>query len=238
VPDSAAAGRLAPTWSELDGPDRPTLLIVPLGAYEQHGPHLPLDTDTLIASAISDRAGEILGAAVAPALAYGASGEHAGFPGTLSIGHEALAAVIVELVRSARSTFDAVVFVSGHGGNAESLRRAEAQCRSDGDRILVWRPRVPSGDAHAGRTETSLLLAIAPQLVRTGRIAPGCTASLSDLLPELRRAGVRSVSSSGVLGDPTTATAEEGWTVLAALVADLCAAVSSWARQGASSVRR
>src|SRR3712207_8629966 len=81
------------------------LLVVPLGATEQHGPHLPLGTDTVIASALAAS----LDAVVAPALPYGSSGEHAGFPGTLSIGREALVHVLVELVRSCG--FARVLFV-------------------------------------------------------------------------------------------------------------------------------
>src|SRR5687767_8440986 len=94
------------------------LLVVPLGATEQHGPHLPLGTDTIIASALASD----LDAVVAPALPYGSSGEHAGFPGTLSIGRAALEHVLLELGRSA--PFARVLFVSAHGGNAEPLAAA------------------------------------------------------------------------------------------------------------------
>ncbi len=106
------------------------------------------------------------GVAVAPAVAYGASGEHAGFPGTLLVGHEVLAELLVELVRSARRSFAGVVLVSAHGGNEEALAAGEPRCAADGDDVLVWRPSRPGGDAHAGRTETSLMLAIDPGAVR------------------------------------------------------------------------
>ena len=98
---------------------------------------------------------------VAPAVAYGASGEHAGFPGTLSIGHEALERVLVELVRSA-DAFAGVVLVNGHGGNVPALQRAVATGEDEGRRVLGWSWSLPGADAHAGRTETSLLLALAP----------------------------------------------------------------------------
>src|ERR1700761_4817199 len=101
------------TWMQVDATAGAELLAVPLGSLEQHGPHLPLDTDTRIAVAVAgglaeQRRGEGVGVgvgvgvAVAPAVAYGASGEHAAFPGTLVVGHDVLAALIVELVRSAR----------------------------------------------------------------------------------------------------------------------------------------
>lgn len=204
------------------------LLVVPLGATEQHGPHLPLATDTLISVALARRLAEIRSdVMVAPALPYGSSGEHAGFPGTLSIGQAALEAVVVELVRSA-DAFAGVVLVTGHGGNAEPLGRAVATLRGEGRRLLAWGPRVPGGDAHAGRTETSLLLALAPDLVRAEAAEPGATEPLADLMPRLREGGVAAVAPNGVLGDPTGASVDEGRALLDALVADLAAAVDAW----------
>jgi creatinine amidohydrolase len=85
-----------------------------------------------------------------------------------------------------------------------------------------------AADAHAGRTETSLVLALAPSVVRAERVEAGATAPLATLMPELRRAGVAAVSANGILGDPTGATAAEGATLLAALAADLAAAVDRW----------
>jgi len=189
------------------------LLVVPLGATEQHGPHLPLGTDTIIASALAAS----LDAVVAPALPYGSSGEHAGFAGTLSIGREALITVLVELVRS--SAFARVVFVSGHGGNAEPLAAAVRRLRDEGHDVWAWSPAW-GGDAHAGRTETSLMLALEPALVGPER-APGNTEPLTALMPRLRSEGVRGVAPNGVLGDPSGASEEEGCRLLAAAIEDL-----------------
>jgi mycofactocin precursor peptide peptidase len=205
------------------------VLVVPLGSCEQHGPHLPLDTDTRIAVALADI---LVGrwqtpAVVTPALAIGASGEHAGFPGTLSIGTDALAAVIVELVRSA-DWAPGVVLVNGHGGNAEAVHRAVRQSRSDGRRVLAWWPSIAGGDAHAGDTETSIMLAIDPHAVRMERSEPGRTEPVIELLDELRSSGVRSVSANGVLGDPTTATAARGHDVIELLSEDLLRCVERW----------
>ncbi len=214
------------TWTDLDG-GVPPRLLVPLGATEQHGPHLPLGTDTVIASAVAEGAArDAPGVAVAPALPYGASGEHAGFPGTLSLGLEAMETALVELVRSADHFAD-IVLVSWHGGNAEAVGRAVARSRADGRAVSWWEPRLPGvgADVHAGRIETSLMLAIAPDLVGDRRPA-GPSEPLAALLPALRERGVRAVSSNGVLGDARGATADEGRTLLAGLIADLGAFLS------------
>jgi creatinine amidohydrolase len=216
------------TWTQVEATGARTVLAVPLGSLEQHGPHLPLDTDSRIAGALAAGLAERCGAvAVAPTVPYGASGEHADFPGTLLMGHDVLADLLVELVRSARGSFAGVVFVNGHGGNEEALVAVEQRGAAEGDDVLVWRAMTPGGDAHAGRTETSLLLAIDPASVRLDLAEPGRTEPIATLLPRLRAEGVRPVSSNGVLGDPTGATAEEGRTLLDDLVRDLTAAVSA-----------
>jgi mycofactocin system creatininase family protein len=215
----------AKAWPEV--PDG-GLLAVPLGATEQHGPHLPLDTDTRIAVALAEglvsRRADVL---IAPALPYGSSGEHAAFAGTLSIGQQALELVLVELVRSAWFAAG-VVLVCWHGGNAEPLERATALLDRERRRILPWLPTIRGGDAHAGRTETSLMLALAPEAVRRRRAKPGNTHPLPTIAADLRREGVRAVSPNGVLGDPAGAAAEEGRRLLDTLVDDLASAVTAW----------
>lgn len=210
------------TTTEVGG--GPLTLLVPLGSTEQHGPHLPLDTDTRIATAVADAAAaDRPDVVVAPALPYGASGEHAGFAGTLSIGTDALRHVLVELVRSLGPEMRRVVLVNGHGGNAEGVAAAVTQLDREGRDVAAWSPKIPGGDAHAGRTETSLLLAIAPGLVRADRAEAGERRPLPDLLPALRAGGVGSVSPNGVLGDPCGASTAEGRATLAELTADLAA---------------
>ncbi len=204
------------------------LLAVPVAATEQHGPHLPLSTDTDLAVALCARlAAARPGVLAAPPVAYGASGEHQDFPGTLSIGAEAVELLLVELCRSATRTFSRVLLVSTHGGNAGAVRRAEQRLRAESRDILAWLPAW-EGDAHAGRAETSLELALAPDRVRPGRAAAGNTRPLTELMPELRRSGVRAVSPNGVLGDPAGASAAEGAALLGRLLADLLAALDAW----------
>jgi mycofactocin precursor peptide peptidase len=204
------------TWTDLPAG---AVLLVPVGSTEQHGPHLPLATDAIVATAVAEGIADRLDrAVVAPPVAFGASGEHDGFPGTLSVGLEVLQSVLVELGRSATIWAAAVVLVNGHGGNAAAVDAAVRRLVTEG-RDVVWVPCAASaGDAHAGRTETSLLLHLAPGLVDLERAEAGDVRPIATLLPELRQRGVRAVSPNGVLGDPAGASAEEGAALLAEMV--------------------
>lgn len=214
-------------WPEVPSPA--TAVVVPLGATEQHGRHLPFDTDTAVAAELSRRlVARRPDFVLAPALAFGASGEHEGFPGTLSIGHEALELVLVELGRSAARWASRLLIVNGHGGNVAPLAAAVDRLRCEGRDAASWSAVWADGDAHAGRTETSLMLALRPSAVRLDAAAPGPTTPLSVLMPQLRASGVAAVSESGVLGDPAGASAEEGERLLAELTARLGVAVAAW----------
>ncbi|WP_329048474.1 mycofactocin biosynthesis peptidyl-dipeptidase MftE [Amycolatopsis sp. NBC_01488] len=205
------------------------ILAVPVGATEQHGPHLPLSTDTDIALALCDRlASARPDVLVAPALAFGSSGEHAGFAGTLSIGQAATELVLLELGRSAAETFTRLLFVSAHGGNAAPVARAVARLRAESRAVEVFQPRW-EGDPHAGRPETALQLALRPARVRMSQAVAGDRRPLGAVLPLLRQGGVRAVSRTGVLGDPTAATAAEGRVLLDSLAAQLVSQVEGWA---------
>lgn len=215
-------------WPEVSG--RPTVLV-PVGSLEQHGPHLPLDTDTRIAVAASEAAGARLaeqGSAVvvAPAFPVGASGEHQAFPGTVSIGHEALRLVAVELVRSLSTWAGRIVLVNGHGGNVPTLLDATAQMRAEGHDV-AWFPCAfeSAVDAHAGLDETSVMLPLDASRVSMKRARAGRLEPLPELLPALVADGVRTVSPNGVLGDPLAADAARGHALLGALVDDLVRAL-------------
>ncbi|MET4433112.1 mycofactocin biosynthesis peptidyl-dipeptidase MftE [Mycolicibacterium sp. 624] len=206
-------------------------LIVPIGSTEQHGPHLPLDTDTRIAVAVAEGVAERLAGdwALAPAVSYGASGEHEGFTGTVSIGTAALELLLIEFGRSACHWAPRVVFVNGHGGNVQALVGAVALLRDEGRDVSWCSCAVRGGDAHAGHTETSVLLHISPEDVWLDERVPGNSAPLSELLPRMRDGGVAAVSPVGVLGDPMTATADEGARLLAEMVDTAVRRIEAWA---------
>ena len=190
------------------------LVLVPVGSIEQHGPHLPLDTDTVIAEAVARGVAEQLpGTWVAPSLSYGSSGEHQSFPGTSSTGTDALAHLVVELTRSMRTWADRVVLVNAHGGNLAALNASDE---------VEWVPcATEEVDLHAGFTETSLMLHLRPESVRPDRAEAGNTQPLSQILPAMMAGGVAAVAPNGVLGDPAGASAAEGERVLKAMVADV-----------------
>lgn len=232
-------GELARLTSDQLTGGSPTLLV-PVGSTEQHGPHLPLDTDTRIAVAVATEAAARLstGSAapdterrwpVAPAIGYGASGEHQSFAGTISIGTETLDRVLLEYGRSASAWARRLVFVNGHGGNLAALRSAVGRLRFEG-RDAGWTPcAVATGDAHAGHTETSLLLHLSPADVRTERCRPGNRTPLAELLPAIRRGGVAAVSAVGILGDPTAACASDGERIFGEMVDRCVRAIRDWA---------
>lgn len=208
------------TWSQIANRES-TVLLLPLGSCEQHGPHLPLDTDTQIAEHFCAQAAlrdnRIL---IAPSISITASGEHAGFPGTLSIGTDALTQVLIEIVRSA-DWCSGVVFVNGHGGNADAVNAAVRTLKSEQRNVASWWPRIEHGDAHAGASETSMMLAINPSRVNMAKAEAGSTKPIGEISAQLRSGGVRAVSANGVLGDPTTATSQHGLSLLSQLTQDL-----------------
>jgi creatinine amidohydrolase len=204
------------------------LLAVPVGSTEQHGPHLPLSTDTDIAEALAlalaRRRRDVV---VAPTLAYGSSGEHAGFAGTLSVGQEAIELFLVELGRSASNTFRRSLWISTHGGNHEPLLRAQRRLQDEARDVRAFFPSWP-GDAHAGRVETSLALALNPGRVRLGRAQAGSTEPLARLMPRMRSSGLRAVSRNGVIGDPSGSSGDEGRVLLDEACEQLVSFVERW----------
>ena len=219
------------TWPEAESAAGQTLLAVPVGATEQHGPHLPLGTDTEIAAGLAaGLSRERPHVVVAPAVAYGSSGEHSAFAGTLSIGQEATELLLVELCRSAADTFVARCSSPLTAATPSRSTAHWPRLLAEGHDVRAFFPGW-SHDAHAGRMETSLMLALAPARVQLARAQPGVTAPLHELLPQLTVSGVREVSPNGVLGDPAGASAREGRSLLRRGIEALVSLIDAWEGQ-------
>lgn len=212
--------------------------VLPLGAIEQHGPHLPFATDAWIADALAERFCQRVAEAIRlPALPIGCSSEHADFPGTLSLQPDTLAAVLRDTLSSlAGHGFETVFIFSAHGGNFAALRAAlpvlEAAARparviafTDLDGLVEhWHQAgIAAGidpaaaGHHAGEFETSILLGLHPEAVRRDALAPGLVVVGAD--PQaIFYPSVRAHSASGVVGDPRPASAVRAERYLAAWV--------------------
>jgi creatinine amidohydrolase len=220
------------------------ILCLPMGSMEQHGPHLPLNTDTVLAEAftrrIVERYGETHDLWQLPALAVGLSCEHAWAPGTLSLSIAGMTALLRDLAREIARGLPArnLFIVNAHGGNRGMLEALGRELRGDfGLNLCALHTGAlmsPVSDAavaeiHAGRDETSAMLAVAPELVRRELLAtlnsPPATAS--DAVRALILDPATSfpwssddprIAAAGVIGDARNATAEHGETIVARVV--------------------
>jgi len=233
IPDARNFAYL--NWKQVDAlPRESTLLVLPTAAIEQHGPHLPLATDTLINNLLLGHALEKLSPQLSiyalPPVHYGKSNEHLGFPGTLSVSASTFMAVLRDLGASISSAgFHKLVLYNTHGGNTSLIDvmardlRAEFGLRtfalhgSGGIRFEGLDPQERAYGFHAGEVETAFLLASAPELVDRSSYTVNYIADVAK--PELLRPEnapavfswlTRDIAPSGVLGDPRPATAEKG----------------------------
>jgi creatinine amidohydrolase len=225
---------VASSWELLAWPDlaervsAAAVVLVPVGATEQHGPHLPLTTDTLIAERLCRAAADRTGALVAPAIPVGCSyGHGTRIPGTISLTPEQLIAIARQYVDwIARSGFRRILFVNAHAGNSAALsvatdylrlERADLQVGAidwwDLDPELRAAMLTDGQDVHANRAETSMMLALAPELVHLDRMS---TADDPDRTTDLVfRYTADVLSTNGVTGRPSEATRELGSALLA-----------------------
>ena len=239
-------------WSELTWPEAETRLkevdvaILPVGAIEQHGPHLPLDVDTYDANYLAQNVAQACSdpkPLVLPVIAYGISYHHDDFPGTISINNATLSTLVYEIGMSAAANgITKLIIINGHGGNSPALNYAAQMINRDA-RIFVC---VDSGetsdfdvynmvstpnDVHAGEFETSTSLASRPDLVYMDKAEKTIPTFSSRYLNFTSKRGVswyahtEKISESGVMGDPTLATAEKGQKMWEIMIAHLVAFV-------------
>jgi creatinine amidohydrolase len=233
IPDARNFAYL--TWKQVDAlPRDSTLLVLPTAAIEQHGHHLPLATDTLINNLLLGKALALLSAELPiyalPPVCYGKSNEHIGFPGTLSVSAQTFLAVVRDLGASiAAGGFKKVVLYNTHGGNASLVDvlardlRAEFGLRtfslfgSAGTAFEGVSKQESTYGFHAGEIETAYLLHGTPELVHPDEYTANYIARINQpelLKPEGSSANfawlTRDIAPSGVMGDPSPASAENG----------------------------
>jgi creatinine amidohydrolase len=220
-------------WQKLKVP----IAVLPVGAFEQHGPHLPLLTDTVKVELFARYVARELGGALLPALSICQSLEHTGFRGTLSLRPETFMAVVRDIASELeRQRFTRLVVVNGHGGNfalgpvVRDINRSDRPLKVvlvnywECDTSDVGR-KLREGEVHAGAWETSVMLAAFPETVgdweSVQAVAPLPGARQSDL----NHAGMGTFRPNGVWGDPRGASAEAGEAIIASIQDNLVAFV-------------
>lgn len=241
------------SWTEVAAlPDRDnTVIVLPAGSIEQHGPHLPCAVDTVICAGVVGHAlarlPKEVPAFALPPITYGKSEEHLHFPGTLTLDGETLQATVVQVGESVyRSGFRKLLIVNGHGGQPQIMEMAARELRlRHGDYIVVphstWRLPHVAGRylaekekklaMHAGHAETAIMMALAPDTVHMERAVTNYPPEFPSKLlsPDGRPAcawSARDFGTSGVIGDPLPATREQGDAILESLAQSWAQAIS------------
>jgi creatinine amidohydrolase len=216
-------------------------IVLCFGAVEQHGHHLPLGTDSMIGDDLGRLLADRLNAFQAPTVRVGCSRHHLAFPGTMSVEEETFQSVVVDIVRGwAAHGFKRIVLLPTHGGNFGPLAGATERLGSlDGVKVVAITDLsvlveatlglggelgIPAneGGLHAGEWETSMMLALHPELVHMDRAVAGYTGDLEEGLGRFFAEGVDALTDTGVIGDPSQAAAENGRKYIERLV-DLAA---------------
>ena len=205
------------------------IAVLPVGSFEQHGAHLPLATDTIVASTVADAIARQYGLFCLPPVTFSCSHEHEGFPGTVSVSAQTLVAMVTDIRLSLeRAGVAKLVIVNGHGGNyvlsniaqeANVSRPAVALFPGRDDFVVA---RASAGmvtsvhdDMHGGEWETSILLHAHPELVHDAYWESDHNAPDR---PYLHLLGMAGYTTSGIIGRPSLATADKGRLALASLV--------------------
>lgn len=211
--------------------------LLPVGSFEQHGDHLPLATDTLVACIMAERLASAYNLFLLPPVTLSCSHEHAGFYGTVSISARTLISTVEDIQNSLKNSgIDRLVVINGHGGNYV-LSNIVQQANTSGPRMALYPGRedfttarerakmitTVSEDMHGGEWETSILLFATPELVRATYTQNDHEAPHR---PHLLTTGMREYTSNGIIGRPSAATAEKGKAALESLVASFADTLS------------
>jgi len=198
--------------------------ILPIGSFEQHGPHLPLETDSLIAEKISRELSRNIQADLLETIKVSCSDEHADFSGTKSISGETFEELIIKVLKKELNSTQQLIVFNAHGGNSQILKKI---ARSNPEvlfldlfetikgHLIQTRDSSLGGICHAGEFETSLMMYLFPSLVRVQEIKPEIVTLVPELDPDFDGNPPKTwktikFSKSGVLGDPTKATKSKG----------------------------
>lgn len=244
-------------WGELTSPEvrkriqRVNVALLPIGSIEQHGPHLPLDTDAFDADYLTRRVAEACSdpkPLVLPLISFGVSYHHDDFKGTLSVSNDALSRFVYEIgMNAARNGIKKLVIINAHGGNGPALNYAAQMINRDAGIFVcvdtgetsdvdINRFIETPNDVHAGEIETSTALAVRPHQVRMDHTARSVPKFSSRYLNFTSKRAVtwyghtHKISSNGVLGDPTRASAEKGQRIWEIMIAHLVALVEDLKR--------
>jgi creatinine amidohydrolase/Fe(II)-dependent formamide hydrolase-like protein len=237
-------------WGELTWSDaaerfkQVDIALLPVGAIEQHGPHLPLDTDAFDAEHL---ASHVAGACsdpkpfVLPLISYGVSYHHDDFKGTISISNETLSRLVYEIgMSAAKNGIRKLVILNAHGGNSPALNYAAQMINRDArifacvdtgetSDVDIYNSIGTPNDVHAGEIETSTTLAVRPHLVKMERALKSVPEFSSRYLDFTSKRGIswyaytRKISATGIMGDPTKADAQKGERIWEIMIAHLVA---------------
>jgi creatinine amidohydrolase/Fe(II)-dependent formamide hydrolase-like protein len=244
-------------WGELTWPEAESRLkevdvaLLPVGSIEQHGPHLPLDTDAFDADYLSKRVADACSdpkPLVLPLIPYGVSYHHDDFQGTISIDNDTLSQLVYEIgISVARKGVRKLVVINAHGGNAPALNFAAQRINRDAHIFVcvdtgetsdvdIYQLIETPNDVHAGEVETSTSLAVRPHLVKMDKASKAIPEFSSRYLNFTSRRSVawyaytRKISKTGVMGDPTKASVQKGLKIWELMVAHLVALVEDLKR--------
>lgn len=204
--------------------------IIPIGSIEQHGPHLPISTDSDIVTEVAKRLSEMKGYLLLPTLIYGVSFEHAPFF-NLSIRESTLRTILTDLCSSLlMNNIKTIFIINGHHGNLKSIKNIDVKLQKISKNKLkvfplsYWHFMKREFD-HAGFVETSLMLAISKnvkiKLAKKGLITDGLTKQEIKILGKLANQSFPKATKNGIWGDPTKATKKDGKTILAEIIKNL-----------------